>query len=203
MTMRASRIGSMAIILATLIIASAFTSLTIAKILSEMLFPTEIPEPEFPSTEPIPPLEKRRPPLLTEFPQNEFSSTVNKLYDISPYLALSSWISFLLLLIWKGHVRRIWRSRGYDYDVFKLLVKTRGSPTRVRILKRLSIPMNRLQLARELELQWRAIDSHISTLINHNLVKEVITFGTAEYLMITDKGKEVLELLENSKTDSI
>lgn len=123
------------------------------------------------------------------------------IYVNSPYLATSSWILFVFALIWKGTIRSIWSRNGYDYDTFKLFVKMRGSPTRVRILQNLFVPKNRSQLANECGVDWKAIARHVDTLIKHNFIKEIIMYGNARYLMITDEGKKVLELLNNNQTN--
>lgn len=102
------------------------------------------------------------------------------------------------IAMWKGEIRKLWQIRGYDYDVFRVFTRMRGSNTRLRILRNLQTPRNRLQLARELEMHWESIDNHISVLIRYGLVNEAISYGTAKYLIITEKGKEMIGLVQNS-----
>ena len=177
------------------IIAIAFSSLALIKVVNDIILPILFPQPPQPS-----------PPIITTEPppsQDSLSLLIIMFYNTTPYISPLAWVAFLLTLIWKGKIRIIWKRRGYDYEVFNLLAKMRGSDTRIKILRSLYLPKNRLQLAKELEMHWKSIDSHIDVLIRYSLVKEVIAFGTARYLMITDKGKEVLELLENDKADSM
>ncbi|MEM2761018.1 MAG: hypothetical protein QXU32_13125 [Nitrososphaerales archaeon] len=179
------------LVLITLAVAIAFTSLILVKIFYEvivLLFPQliELTGP---------------PPIAAEPPPNTPSLVFAMFYNLSPYFVSIAWALFLLTL-WRGKHRKVWMQKGYGYDAFKIFTKMRGSDTRVKILRNLQIPKNRLQLAKELDMHWKSIDSHVDLLIKYGLAKEVITFGTAKYLIITDKGKEVLELLENSKEET-
>lgn len=183
------------LLLITLALGVSLTSLALVKIVSEIILPTFFPS-LYPPAHPL-----RPPPILAEPPHDAVSSFISTFYNSSPYLAPLAWIAFLLTLIWKGKIRTLWRGKGYDYDIFKVLAKTRGSDTRVTILKNLQIPKNRLQLANELGMHWESINSHIDVLIRYSLVEEMISFGTAKYLIITERGKKVLELLGNSKAD--
>lgn len=128
------------------------------------------------------------------------SSIVAAVFSSSPYIAPVAWAAFLAALVWKGKIRSLWHQKGYDYDEFKILVKMRGGDTRVKILRNLTtVPKSKLQIANELGMDWKSIDGHVRTLSDHNLVKEAISFGTATYFAITDRGKEILDLLDNGK----
>lgn len=176
------------LLLIILAIAVALTSVALIKIVSEVILPTILP----------PPPRKLPPPILAEPPQDALSLVISSLYNNSPYLALSTWAAFLLTLYWKGAIRTFWRRKGYDYDIFKVISKMRGSSNRIKILQSLSMPKSRLQLANELGMDWKSIDGHIDILLKYNLVKEIVSIGTAKYLMTTERGKEMLKLLDNS-----
>jgi predicted transcriptional regulator len=99
-------------------------------------------------------------------------------------------------LIWRGKVRSTWSKQGYDYDTFKLVTKMRGSPTRIRLLNAInSSSKNKLQLAKELDVDWKTIDNHIEMLLQSRLVEERTVVGTARYYAITHAGMKVLSLL--------
>lgn len=120
-----------------------------------------------------------------------------------PFVASLAWAVFVATLVWKGKVRRIWRKKGHDYDIFRLLVRMRGSNARIMILKSLSTePKNKLQLAREIGMDWQSINDHMNTLLNYSLVKEVGTSGRAKYFSITDKGTELLQLINDGFADA-
>lgn len=171
--------------LISLAVALIFTSITLVMIVEETILR--------PPSTPIPP---QLLDIVAE--RTQYDIFFAWIYKSSPYLATATWIAFLAL-IWKGRIRILWRKHGYDYDIFKLLVKMRGGSARVKILRSLFIPKNRLQLAKECEMDWKAINRHMYVLIKHSFIKQVITFGNAKYLMITDKGKEILNLLDNSE----
>ena len=119
------------------------------------------------------------------------------LFFTSAYAALGSWTFIVATLAFKGLVKHLWCRSKLDYEVFKLLVRMRGSPTRVRILRLLEKPMNRLMLARQLKLDWKAIDRHVKVLEKKELIQRLGTRkGRGELYILTDKGRTALELLE-------
>ncbi|MEM2141415.1 MAG: winged helix-turn-helix domain-containing protein [Nitrososphaera sp.] len=180
--------SALSITFIVLIIASVFTSLALAKILVEILIPYfSSNDEEVIVNAPI-----------SISPSDPLSSLLYAVYDRSLYLASASWIVLVGLAIWKGSTRKLWTMRGYDYDVFKVFARMRGSEARIRILKALQMPKNRLQIAKELDMHWESIDNHINVLMRYGLVKEMISIGTAKYLTVTDRGKEILQLLERS-----
>lgn len=177
------------LLLVIIAIAIALTTLAVIKV-TEQIVPTRLP---------LLPTQPGGPAVIEPPPAT--SSVIVYIYNTSPYLAPLAWVAFALTLLWKGKIRSLWLKKGYDYDAFKLLARMRGSDNRIKILRNLSVPKSRLQLAHELSLDWKAVDAHVNTLIEYNLVKEVVSVGTAKYLMITDRGKQVLELLNTSKAD--
>jgi predicted transcriptional regulator len=178
-----------------LAVSIVITTLGLSNIVFTFILPAMFPS-DPPIKNPLVPESVIEPPS-DPFGLGIFTAT---LYNSSPYLAPLAWGVYLGALMWKGKVRGIWSKRGYDYDSFKLLSRMRGSPTRVQILENLSVPKTRLQLAKELDLDWKTVDSHISMLLNYQFVKEVVYVGTSKYLVITEKGKEILQLLESSQT---
>jgi len=119
------------------------------------------------------------------------------LMNASSYVAAVAWGGLAAALAYKGIVRSVWSKSMFDYSIFKLLVKMRGSGTRMRILQTLEKPMNRQQLANELRLDWKAVDRHIEIQLAYGLIKEVSEGnGRVKHYILTEEGKHVLELLE-------
>lgn len=119
------------------------------------------------------------------------------LMNASSYIAAVAWGGLAAALAYKGIVRSVWSKSMFDYSVFKLLVKMRGSSTRMRILQTLEKPMNRQQLANELGLDWKAVDRHIELLLTYGLIRETDEGnGRVKHYVLTEDGKHVLELLE-------
>jgi DNA-binding MarR family transcriptional regulator len=56
---------------------------------------------------------------------------------------------------------------------------------------------NSLQLANELDIDWKTIDNHIEILTRYGLVEEKMVVGTAKYYIVTEHGRRVLSLLES------
>ncbi|MCS7095320.1 MAG: winged helix-turn-helix domain-containing protein [Thaumarchaeota archaeon] len=108
--------------------------------------------------------------------------------------AVSTWIGFIGTVAFKGYVRRMWTRSYFDYDVFRLLVRMRGAKTRVEILKRLEEPMNRNQLAEELQMDWKTVDRHVEILSRYGLIES--TEDQGKTFKLTESGRRVLELLD-------
>src|SRR5262249_51892091 len=96
---------------------------------------------------------------------------------------------------WKGANRSKWSESGLCAGVFELLVQMKGGLTRLLILDALcEKPRNKLQLAEQLAIDWKAIDRHVERLLEYNLVEAYITVGTCTMFAITEKGRHALAL---------
>lgn len=101
--------------------------------------------------------------------------------------------------VWKGRTRMAWTNTGFDKDVFKLLMRMKGGTSRLKVLNALSAaPKDRLQLSRELNLDWKTIDRHIAILHNHGLIEERGTFANnIKIFVLTDRGKALTKLVDD------
>lgn len=98
--------------------------------------------------------------------------------------------------IWRGVIKSKWTESGLCCGVFELLVKMKGGRTRMMLLRSLLEPRNKLQLSHELGIDWKAVDGHITKLLQYGLVTETVTVGTCRVYAITQKGRRALELAE-------
>jgi DNA-binding MarR family transcriptional regulator len=111
--------------------------------------------------------------------------------------SIGTWIALAgVIVFWKGRTRSVWLRLGFDQDVFKLFIKMRGSSTRLQILKGISgTAKDRLQLAKELGIQWKAVDRHVRLLEKYGFAEEKATQGTAKFYELTPLGEKLLNLL--------
>ncbi|MER3408012.1 MAG: hypothetical protein C4292_04455 [Nitrososphaera sp.] len=101
---------------------------------------------------------------------------------------------------WRGRVRQKWTENGLECSTFELLVRMKCGPTRARLLGLLRHePMNKLQLANELDIDWKAVDRHIERLADCCLVEVAAVAGTCTVFRITEKGVRALSILESMK----
>ena len=84
---------------------------------------------------------------------------------------------------------------GFDQDVFRLLARTRGAPTRIRLLQSLTKPKNRLELANELGYDWNVIDRHVRILSKYGMIEETGAYGNVKLYQLSGRGKKLLELV--------
>lgn len=116
--------------------------------------------------------------------------------------ALVSWTVFGAALIWRGHVRSVWGQSRFSYDIFRLLVKMRGAQTRLKLMHSLNPPKNKLQLATALRIDWKAVDKHVQVLEKNGLIHASSTSGTATFYEVTEKGKDLLHVLEQLSAEN-
>ena len=129
-------------------------------------------------------------------------ATLQIRYQDYGYTALFSWIGFAGALIWRGHIRSVWSRSDFSYDTFRLIISMRGAQTRLKLLHNLSGPRNKLQLATALGIDWKAVDKHVQMLEKNGLIQRTDTSGTAIFYEVTDKGRRLLEVLEELGVDN-
>ncbi len=119
-------------------------------------------------------------------------------YSSSPYILPISWGAVAGALIWRGRIRSVWTRQGYDYETFRLVARMKGSHLRVRLLSTASLPKNRMQLAEELDVDWKTIDNHVEVLLKNKLIDEIAQVGNSKYYIISEHGKRILSLILSS-----
>jgi DNA-binding MarR family transcriptional regulator len=97
---------------------------------------------------------------------------------------------------WRGKIRQKWTESSLECAVFELLARMRGGPTRARLLGILVQPRNKLQLANEAGIDWKAVDRHICRMMDCGLVQISATAGTCTMYVATEKGKRALAVLK-------
>lgn len=143
---------------------------------------------------------------VQEEPQFAITATdsvaTDPLQDASPIILPITWGAVVGTLIWRGKVRSQWRKQGYDYDTFRLVAKMRGSGTRIELLNAITeTPKNKLQLAKELGVDWKTVDNHIEMLLKNRLVEEKMSIGTSRYYGATRDAGRILSLLSDASPE--
>ena len=137
-------------------------------------------------------------------PQPNLASTFySPVYESAQYILQITWGAVAGTLIWRGKVRSAWCKQGYDYDTFRLVARMRGSPVRVKLLNSVATAKNRLQLANELDLDWKTIDNHMEILTKSGLVEEKAIVGTTRYYVLTEHGRRILLLLADGESAAV
>jgi hypothetical protein len=114
-----------------------------------------------------------------------------------------SWTGVISLWMWRGRVRSKWKELGFDRDVFQLMTRMRGAATRLAVLEALVTPADRLQLAKKLGLDWKAIDNQVSILLRYNLICEKEAFGKVRIYSVSENGKKLLRLMKKIDTSRV
>ena len=133
-------------------------------------------------------------------PLNSLPPTTQQAFQFllanSPVLSTASWALVGGVWIWRGRMKSRWESLGFDSGIFDLFIKMKGAKTRLNLLDALSRPKDRLQLAQELGLDWKAVDYHIVLLNRYGLVHEDHAFGNVKMYKLTKQGEVLLQLLK-------
>jgi len=117
-------------------------------------------------------------------------------------LAPACWIVLAGMWMWRGRVRARYSEMGFGSDVFELFMKMKGGATRIKVLNTLSTPKDRLQLAQELGIDWKAVDRHVQILNKYGFISEQAAYGTVRLYQVTPIGKMLLNLFDDlERTD--
>jgi len=79
------------------------------------------------------------------------------------------------------------------------MVKTRGSQNRVSLLRELSIPKDRFQLAKATGLDWKTVDYHTRLLLSQGIIEERVAYGNVKLYGLTPVGLTILRTLDEVK----
>lgn len=122
----------------------------------------------------------------------------SRLENSSYLTAPASWLILGLgVWMWRGKARTLFRNAGFDKDVFKLLLRTKGGNSRTKLLKALLTPKDRMQLSRELGIDWKAIDRHLKVLQEFGLIHDEAHVKISGRLFaLTKLGEMLLNVLE-------
>ena len=151
-----------------------------------------------------PPIDRQLGSSSAYSPQSNLASSMySPVYEFAQYILPISWGAVAGTLIWRGKVRSSWCRQGYDYETFRLVARTRGSPVRVKLLNSVATAKNRLQLANELAVDWKTVDNHMEILKRSGLVEEKAIVGTTRYYVLTEHGRRILLLLADGQATTI
>jgi DNA-binding MarR family transcriptional regulator len=131
---------------------------------------------------------------MSAFGQMDF---VQAFVKQTPFLASGGWGLVAITSLWYQRTTSTWRKMGFDSDVFQLLMRARGGPTRIRLLRSLTTSKNRLELSQELGYDWNVIDRHIRILLMHGMIEETAAYGHVKLYQLTETGKKLVRLIED------
>ncbi|MCS7139023.1 MAG: hypothetical protein NZ873_03115 [Crenarchaeota archaeon] len=84
---------------------------------------------------------------------------------------------------------------------FRIIHEYEGRGTRLNLLRSLSSPKDRAQLANELGLDWKTIDRQIQILNKYGFVREQATYGRIKVYELTPLGLILLRLIHDLEED--
>ncbi|MEM0117816.1 MAG: hypothetical protein QXV32_05160 [Conexivisphaerales archaeon] len=117
-------------------------------------------------------------------------------WRFAPHLSISTWAAFGLT-VWLGRsARNSFVRSGFDDDIYELMVKMKGSGSRVLLLRNLEEPKHRFDLANSLGLDWKEVDRQLNILQKYGLVSVAATSGSVRMYKITEQGRALIKLID-------
>jgi len=168
---------------------AAFTALNTILVFTQLLTPLVAPASAGGAITSLSNSVERSRPILGFFQANSYG------------FAAGGWV-FIGTIIWRGRIRSTWRRLGFEQDVFRLVASSRGARTRITLLEAMAAPKDRLQLANELGTDWNVVDRHVKILAQYGLVTEERAYGKVKFYRMTESGRNLLKLLEESNESS-
>jgi len=131
------------------------------------------------------PMQKGTPSLLSFF------------WTYAPHLSILGW-SVVGATFWLGKSGRgIFARQGFEGDVYKLMIKMRGSGRRLQLLRSLEEPTHRFELAQVTGMDWKEVDRQLRVLENYGLVHVIAQSGTVKMYQITERGLVLMKLIDD------
>lgn len=118
------------------------------------------------------------------------------------YSTLASVISWLILapvaIFWRtGAAAHKWNNAGFSKNIYDLMIKMRGSSSRLVLLQSLSSPRHRTELSELSGLDWKEVDRNLELLQSYGLVSVFVQTGSVKVYQITEQGRLLLRLVED------
>jgi predicted transcriptional regulator len=105
------------------------------------------------------------------------------------------------MTIWLGRSgRNILARSGFNRDVYKLMVRMRGSESRLALLRSLQTPRHRNDLSDATGLDWKEVDRELRILENYGLAKLYAQSGAVKLYEVTEQGRVLLRLIGELKS---
>jgi DNA-binding HxlR family transcriptional regulator len=131
------------------------------------------------------PIQKGNPSILSYF------------WTYAPHISILSW-TIVGATIWLGRSGKgIFARQGFDNDVYKLMIKMRGSGRRLQLLRNLEEPKHRFELAKVTGMDWKEVDRQLRVLENYGLARVIAQSGTVKMYQITEQGRVLVKLISD------
>jgi len=126
------------------------------------------------------------------------------LWAYAPPLSIITWAVIVVTAVYSRSGRSIFARKGFEDDVYRLMVKMRGSGSRLTLLKSMEEPKHRLELAEITGIDWKEVDRQLKVLENYGLARVAAQSGSVKLYQITEQGRLLLKLIDDlSHTDSM
>jgi DNA-binding HxlR family transcriptional regulator len=118
-------------------------------------------------------------------------------WSFAPQLAVTGWFVVGATVLFGRSGRGIFARKGFEGDVYKLMVKMRGSGSRLSLLRNLEKPSHRFELAEVTGLDWKEVDRQLKVLKNFGLVQVLAESGTVKIYEMTEQGRVLIKLIDD------
>ncbi|SRR5579875_1153752 len=136
------------------------------------------------------------PPCVTKPPALAFYESAG------PFISIASWLIFgVTLAYWRrgtsNPVRLSMMKAGFDKSVYDLMVKMRGSGSRLSILQSLvEAPRHRNQLSEITGIDWKEVDRQVGLLEKYGFLSVNAQAGPVKEYKLTEQGRLLVKLMD-------
>jgi DNA-binding HxlR family transcriptional regulator len=121
----------------------------------------------------------------------------------APPLSITTWAVVGATTLYGRSGRGVFARKGFEGDVYKLMVKMRGSGSRLSLLKSMEEPKHRLELAEITGIDWKEVDRQLKVLENYGLARVTAQSGSVKLYQITEQGRILLKLIDDLSRDDV
>ncbi len=105
-----------------------------------------------------------------------------------------------------SQARRLFIRKGFNTDIYKLMIRMRGGGSRLTLLQHLDSPKHRFELSEITGIDWKEVDRQLGVLEKHMLIKMYAQSGTVRLYEMTEQGRlllKVIDELNNSRERTV
>lgn len=95
-----------------------------------------------------------------------------------------------------SQARSLFISKGFNTDIYKLMIKMRGGSSRLTLLQHLDSPKHRFELSEVTGIDWKEVDRQIGVLEKHMLIKMYAQSGAVKLYEMTEQGRLLLKVID-------
>ena len=97
----------------------------------------------------------------------------------------------------KSRARSLFAARGFEGQVYDLMIGMRGGGSRLALLRSMQEPRHRQELAVLTGIDWKEVDREVTVLEKYGLVKVYAQSGSVRMYQVTEQGRLLMKMVDD------